>query len=359
MELFPIKMKFFFVIGVMSGTSLDGVDLIYLKFIQNERWNFEIINAKTYPYEDSVTKLLTNISKKSLEEVKKIDIEYCKKLAKIIREFIDEFSINKIDFVSSHGHTAIHDPSNSITYQIGNMPIISKEINQNVICDFRVQDLKLGGEGAPLVPVGEKYLFQEYDSFLNLGGFANISKHEGESIIAYDICPVNILLNNLSKKIGKDYDDRGSIASSGKLIVSLYEELEKLEYYQSSPPKSLGIEWVNENIFPLINKYFDYPIEDLLNTLSNHIANQISNNLKDIDKVLVTGGGAYNDYLIEIIRSKTDCEIIIPPKNIIEFKEALIFAFLGVLRYLNINNCYSSVTGASKDHCSGKIFLLN
>ena len=132
--------------------------------------------------------------------------------------------------------------------------------------------------------------------------------------------------------------------------------MEKLEYYKSSPPKSLGIEWVNANIFPLINKYFDYPIEDLLNTLSNHIANQISNNLKDIDKVLVTGGGAYNDYLIDIIRSKTASEIIIPSKNIIEFKEALIFAFLGVLRYLNINNCYSSVTGASKDHCSGKIF---
>ena len=352
-------MKIFYVIGVMSGTSLDGLDLIYLKFRQNERWNFEIINSKTYPYDDSVTKLLTNISKKSLEEVKKIDIEYCKKLAKLIRQFINEFSINKIDFVSSHGHTAIHDPSSSITYQIGNMPIISKEINQNVICDFRVQDIKLGGQGAPLVPVGEKYLFQEYDSFLNLGGFANISKHKGESIIAYDICPVNILLNNLSKKIGKDYDDKGSIASSGNFIVNLYEELEKLEYYQSSPPKSLGIEWVNENIFPLINKYFDYPIEDLLNTLSNHIANQISNNLKDIDKVLVTGGGAYNDYLIDIIRSKTDSEIIIPSKNIIEFKEALIFAFLGVLRCLNINNCYSSVTGASKDHCSGKIFLLN
>ena len=178
-------------------------------------------------------------------------------------------------------------------------------------------------------------------------------------MIAYDICPVNIVLNNLSKKIGKDFDNKGSIASSGKLILSLYEELENLKYYQSSPPKSLGIEWVDANIFPLINKYFDYPIEDLLNTLSNHIANQISNNLNDFDKVLVTGGGAYNDYLIDIIRSKTDSEIIIPSKNIIEFKEALIFAFLGVLKYLNINNCYSSVTGASKDHCSGKIFLLN
>ena len=302
------------------------------------------------------TEILNEISRKSIKEIKEIDVEYSKKLAKMINEFINEFSINKIDFVSSHGHTAIHDPSNLITYQMGNLSTLSTEINQKVICDFRVQDVKLGGEGAPLVPVGEKYLFHEYDSFINLGGFANISNHKGESLIAYDICPVNIVLNNLSKKIGKDFDDKGFIASSGKLIINLYEELEKLEYYQSSPPKSLGIEWVDEYIFPLINKYFDYPTEDLLNTLSNHIANQISNNLKNLDKVLVSGGGAYNDYLIDLIRSKTDSEIIIPSKNIIEFKEALIFAFLGVLRYLNINNCYSSVTGASKDHCSGKIF---
>ena len=352
-------MKNFNVIGVMSGTSLDGVDIIYVKFIQNESWSFKIINSKTYKYEDSIADILNDISKKSLEEIKEIDVVYTKKLAKIINGFIDEFSINKIDFVSSHGHTAIHDPSNLITYQMGNLSTLSTEINQKVICDFRVQDVKLGGEGAPLVPVGEKYLFHEYDSFINLGGFANISNHKGESLIAYDICPVNIVLNNLSKKIGKDFDDKGSIASSGKLIINLYEELEKLEYYQSSPPKSLGIEWIDEYIFPLINKYFDYPIEDLLNTLSNHIANQISNNLKNLDKVLVSGGGAYNDYLIHLIRSKTDSEIIIPSKNIIEFKEALIFAFLGVLRFLNINNCYSSVTGASKDHCSGKIFLLN
>ena len=352
-------MKNYNVIGVMSGTSLDGLDIVYVKFTQNESWSFKIINSKTYKYEDSTTEILNEISRKSIKEIKEIDVEYSKKLAKMINEFINEFSINKIDFVSSHGHTAIHDPSNLITYQMGNLSTLSKEINQKVICDFRVQDVKLGGEGAPLVPVGEKYLFHEYDSFINLGGFANISNHKGESLIAYDICPVNIVLNNLSKKIGKDFDDKGSIASSGKLIINLYEELEKLEYYQSSPPKSLGIEWVDEYIFPLINKYLDYPTEDLLNTLSNHIANQISNNLKNLDKVLVSGGGAYNDYLIHLIRSKTDSEIVIPSKNIIEFKEALIFAFLGVLRLLNINNCYSSVTGASKDHCSGKIFLLN
>ena len=349
-------MKNFNVIGVMSGTSLDGVDIVYVKFTLNESWRFKIINSKTYKYADSTVDMLSDISKKNLEEIKEIDVVYSNKLAKIINEFIEEFSINKIDFVSSHGHTAIHDPSNLITYQIGNLSTLSTEINQKVICDFRVQDVKLGGEGAPLVPVGEKYLFQEYDSFINLGGFANISKHDGESLIAYDICPVNIILNNLSKKIGKDYDNKGSIASSGKLILNLYDQLQKLEYYQLDPPKSLGIEWVDKNMIPLINKYSDYPIEDLLNTLSNHIANQISNNLKDIDKALITGGGAYNDYLIDIISSKSDSEIIIPSKNIIEFKEALIFAFLGVLRYLNINNCYSSVTGASKDHCSGKIF---
>ena len=144
-------MKNYNVIGVMSGTSLDGVDIVYVNFIQNESWSFKIINSKTYEYEDSTVDMLSDISRKSLEEIKEIDIVYSKKLAKIINEFIDEFSINKIDFVSSHGHTAIHDPSNFITYQIGNLSILSTEINQKVICDFRVQDVKLGGEGAPLV----------------------------------------------------------------------------------------------------------------------------------------------------------------------------------------------------------------
>ena len=350
-------MNNFYVIGVMSGTSLDGVDIVYVKFTKDETWSFEIISSKTYKYEKSVAELLIDLSKKSIDLIKEIDIEYSYELAKIINQFISQFSIKKIDFISSHGHTAIHNPSNSITYQIGNLPILSKIINQDVICDFRVQDVELGGQGAPLVPVGEKYLFKEYDSFINLGGFANISKHAGDNLIAYDICPVNILLNYFSRKIGKEYDDKGLIASSGKFIFSLYQELSNLEYYKLDPPKSLGIEWINEKVIPIIIKYVDNPVEDILNTLSNHIANQISDNLYGVKKVLVTGGGAYNDYLIEIIESKTNCKIIIPPNDIIEFKEALIFAFLGVLRNQNINNCYSSVTGASKNHCSGKIFF--
>lgn len=352
-------MNIFYVIGVMSGTSLDGVDIVYVKFTKNKIWSFEIIFSQTFKYEDSITRLIADLSTKNLEVIKKIDVEYSHELAKIINQFISQFSIKKIDFISSHGHTAIHNPSNSITYQIGNLPILSKIINQDVICDFRVQDVELGGQGAPLVPVGEKYLFKEYDSFINLGGFANISKHSGDNLIAYDICPVNILLNYFSRKIGKEYDNKGLIASSGKFIFSLYQELTNLEYYKLDPPKSLGIEWINDKVIPIINKYADSPVEDILNTLSNHIANQISNNLYGVKKVLVTGGGAYNDYLIEIIESKTNCKIIIPPNDIIEFKEALIFAFLGVLRNQNINNCYSSVTGASKDHSSGKIYLSN
>ena len=352
-------MNNFYVIGVMSGTSLDGVDIVYVKFTKDETWSFEIISSKTYKYEKSVAELLIDLSKKSIDLIKEIDIEYSYELAKIINQFISQFSIKKIDFISSHGHTAIHSPSNAITYQIGNLPILSKIINQDVICDFRVQDVELGGQGAPLVPVGEKYLFKEYDSFINLGGFANISKHAGDNLIAYDICPVNILLNYFSRKIGKEYDNKGLIASSGKFIFSLYQELSNLEYYKLDPPKSLGIEWINEKVIPIIIKYVDNPVEDILNTLSNHIANQISDNLYGVKKVLVTGGGAYNDYLIEIIESKTNCKIIIPPNDIIEFKEALIFAFLGVLRNQNINNCYSSVTGASKDHSSGKIYLSN
>tara|TARA_E500000178_G_scaffold282461_1_gene283063 strand:+ start:673 stop:1734 length:1062 start_codon:yes stop_codon:yes gene_type:complete len=352
-------MNIFYVIGVMSGTSLDGVDIVYVKFTKNEIWSFEIIFSQTFKYDDSITRLIADLSTKNLEVIKKIDVEYSHKLAKIINQFISQFSIKKIDFISSHGHTAIHNPSNAITYQIGNLPILSKIINQDVICDFRVQDVELGGQGAPLVPVGEKYLFKEYDSFINLGGFANISKHSGDNLIAYDICPVNILLNYFSRKIGKEYDNKGLIASSGKFIFSLYKELTNLEYYKLDPPKSLGIEWINDKVIPIINKYADSPVEDILNTLSNHIANQISDNLYGVKKVLVTGGGAYNDYLIEIIESKTNCKIIIPPNDIIEFKEALIFAFLGVLRNQNINNCYSSVTGASKDHSSGKIYLSN
>ena len=349
-------MKEYYVIGLMSGTSIDGVDLVYVNFKFDKIWKFKIINSKTYPYSESWKSTLKTISKKDLVEINKIDENYTNLLSKYVIKFINEFSIKNIDFISSHGHTALHDPENSLTYQIGNLPSISKQLGYKVICDFRVQDINLGGQGAPLVPVGEEYLFSDYNSFLNLGGFANITKKIKNKIIAYDICPINILFNSLCNKIDLEYDNNGDVAASGKINKGLYDELQSLKFYNLPYPKSLSAEWVNEFIEPILSKFNKVAINDMLNTFSNHFADQIVKNLLDKDKVLITGGGAYNTYLISRIKAQSNSKIFIPSSQIIEYKEALIFAFLGVLKDLNINNCYSSVTGAKKDHCSGKIY---
>lgn len=350
-------MKNYYVIGLMSGTSIDGVDIVYANFFYDKHWSFKILKSKTYEYDMDWQNILKNLSDKDLDSIKLIDKNYTKLLAEYILKFIEEFSIKKIDFISSHGHTALHDPSNSITYQIGNLKELSNYIGLKVICDFRAQDVKLGGQGAPLVPVGEKYIFPEYDNLINLGGFANITIKSNNNLTAYDICPVNIVFNHLSNLRHLKYDDKGKIASSGKLNIELFDCLQSLDYYKQISPKSLGIEWVNKNILPLINSFSEIPLEDLLNTFSKHFASQIDSNIKSAKKTLITGGGAYNDYLIQNIINLTESEIIIPSSEIIEYKEALIFGFLGVLKDLNINNCYSSVTGATKDHSSGNIFI--
>jgi len=350
-------MKNYYVLGLMSGTSIDGIDLVYANFVFNKYWSFKILESKTYQYNNDWQKILKNLSDKDLDSIKLIDKSYTKLLSKYILKFIDDFSIKKIDFISSHGHTALHDPLNSITYQIGNLKDLSAYVGLKVICDFRLQDVKLGGQGAPLVPVGEKYIFPEYDTLINLGGFANITIKSNNNLIAYDICPVNIVFNHLSNLIDLKYDHKGKIALSGKLNIELFNCLQSLDYYKQVSPKSLGVEWVNQIIFPIINSFLEIPLEDLLNTFSKHFASQIADNIKSANKILITGGGAYNDYLIQNIKDLTDSEIIIPNSEIIEYKEALIFGFLGVLKDLNINNCYSSVTGSIKDHSSGNIFI--
>ena len=350
-------MKQFNIIGIMSGTSLDGIDIVYVNFKFEQYWKYELIHSNTYMYEKKWITLLQSVSQEKINSIKKIDVEYTKLLSDFIIGFIDEFSIKDIDFISSHGHTALHQPSKSLTYQIGNLPILAKYINQKVVCDFRVQDVKLGGQGAPLVPVGEQYLFPEYNTLINLGGFANITKRIKNNLIAYDICPINIVFNHLSRKMKLKYDEGGYIASTGNMNEDLYNHLQRLNYYKQDPPKSLGAEWVNIQIHSILKDFQDIPIKDLMNTFSNHFAFQIVKNIKDQDKVLITGGGAYNDYLIERIKNLTSSKITIPDPKIIEYKEALIFSFLGLLRVLEINNCYSSVTGAKKDHCSGKIYI--
>ncbi|GAA4888201.1 anhydro-N-acetylmuramic acid kinase [Flaviramulus aquimarinus] len=342
----------------MSGTSLDGIDLVYATFLFKKVWHFEIIVAETIEYNYQWRQILKDLILSSSEELVQIDEKYSIYLSNIINNFIQKNNIQRIDAICSHGHTALHQPEHKLTYQIGNLQEMSSLLKRKVVCDFRVQDVELGGQGAPLVPIGDKLLFPQYDFCLNLGGFANISTEEKNSRIAYDVCPVNIVLNHYIKKLGFDYDDGGRMASKGNLNNELLQELNALGFYQKKYPKSLGLEWVNRNIFPLIDG-FQLEIKDILTTFVEHIAIQIASEINKKSKatVLITGGGVYNKFLVNKLKTHSKHTIVIPLDAIVEFKEALIFGFLGVLKLRNEVNCLKSVTGASKDHSSGRIFL--
>jgi len=345
------------VIALMSGTSLDGIDIIYTEFQKKDDWSFKILNFQTVPYSKKWKEILKSLTQQSKNDLIKIDKLYSKYLGEVVREFVYNESISNFDFIASHGHTAIHKPGEKYTYQIGNQQIFADTVNKKVICDFRVQDVEFGGQGAPLVPIGDKLLFSDYDCCINLGGFSNISLDEDNERIAFDICPVNIVLNYYVSKLDLDYDNNGNIAKTGKVNYQLLDELNGIDFYKKHPPKSLGLEWVEEHIFPLIdiNKI---PVKDILRTFVEHCAIHISRHLKKKStRALFTGGGVYNSFLIERIVEYSNTEVVIPDKTIIEFKEALIFGLLGVLKERNEINCLKSVTGAITDHSSGVVLL--
>lgn len=339
----------------MSGTSLDGLDICYSKFIKTKsNWDFQILTSETIPYSSEWEHALKNAIQLPSEELLKLNVDYGFYLGEKTSEFISKHKIINLDLIASHGHTVFHQPKNKFTLQIGDGRAIKSKTNKTVIYDFRSQDVILGGNGAPLVPIGDELLFSNFDACLNLGGFSNISLKRNGKRIAFDICPVNILLNSFAEKLGKKFDYNGEIARTGTIDHQLLENLNELEFYKQTAPKSLGIEWINNQISSLIQ---NQKAEDLLATFTEHAANQIANifDFYNIQNVLITGGGAYNSYLIEKIKTRTKTEINIPNKEIIEYKEALIFAFMGVLRSLNINNVLSTATGSQKDHCSGLI----
>ncbi|WAC03443.1 anhydro-N-acetylmuramic acid kinase [Lacinutrix neustonica] len=345
------------IIGVMSGTSLDGIDLALVTFTFNNKWTFKINVAETIPYSEKWQLELKTLINHTKEELYLIDQYYTEYLADVINQFILKHNIDTIDAVCSHGHTALHQPDRQLTYQIGNLPLLVKKLKQRVICDFRVQDVALGGQGAPLVPIGDELLFSKYDYCVNLGGFANVSTKTQSKRIAFDICPVNIVLNKYISTLGFSYDAEGRVASEGEINTALLSKLNDLTFYKESHPKSPGLEWVNEVIFPLMERYA-LTVKDVLRTYVEHIAIQIAEviNQKPNAKVLITGGGVFNLFLMDRIKRLSKNQIIIPSQEIIEFKEALIFGFLGVLKWRGENNCLSSVTGAVKDHASGMIY---
>ena len=353
-----MKEEYYNVIGVMSGTSLDGVDLAHIQFsVRDKKWSFNILESETIPYSSIWVNTLKTAVDFSENNLKKLNQDYTCLLASIISDFISLHKIKNLDAVCSHGHTILHQPEKGITLQIGNLPEISDLINQTVVCDFRVQDVNLGGQGAPLVPIGDRILFPEYDYCMNLGGFSNVSFEEKSSRIAFDISPVNTVLNFYSNQLGFDYDDKGQISATGLINNSLLNELNSLEFYPQKHPKSLGFEFVKETVLPLIERY-EIDITDKMRTFTEHVAMQIAIALPNKEgTILITGGGAYNDFLIERIQFHLPTiKIIIPENKILEFKEAVIFALLGVLKLRGQNNVLSSVTGAENDHSSGYIY---
>ncbi|MFV8378135.1 anhydro-N-acetylmuramic acid kinase [Flavobacterium sp. LB3R33] len=345
-------------IGVMSGTSLDGVDLVHIVFtVKNNKWEFQILESETISYTtDWLNKLKTAVDF-SEGQLEKLNQDYTQHLASIILSFIEKYDIKNLDAVCSHGHTILHQPQNGFTLQIGNLPEIAAVINQTVVCDFRVHDVQLGGQGAPLVPIGDRILFSEYDYCMNLGGFSNVSFEKNKERIAFDISPVNTVLNFYANQLGLDYDDKGSISRTGICNDDLLNKLNALDFYQKKHPKSLGFEFVKETILPLIESY-PISLEDKLHTFTEHVALQIAVALPNKNgSLFISGGGAYNDFLIERIQYHLPkMKIIIPSQKILEFKEALIFALLGVLKLRGEINVLSSVTGAKTDHSSGIIY---
>ncbi len=346
------------VLGVMSGTSLDGIDLAFVTFTRDLKWEFSIGAAETVPYNQEWKQRLSGGINLDSEELQVLDEDYTEYLAEVINKFINKHKLEELDAVCSHGHTIKHEPENGLTLQIGNLPQLAELTGNSVVCDFRVQDVALGGQGAPLVPVGDELLFSEYKYCLNLGGFANVSTSKDGNRIAYDICAVNTVLNHYAEKLGMEYDKDGDNARQGKLNPELLERLEALPFYKMPPPKSLGIEYVNKEILPLINS-LEKDIPSVLRNFTQHVALQISNEIgKDASaEVLVTGGGCLNTFLIQQIKKMTLTHLVIPSLEIINYKEALIFAFLGVLKLRDEINVYSSVTGAESDHSSGEIYL--
>lgn len=346
------------VVGVMSGTSLDGVDLAHIQFtLNNGRWGFAINEAVTVAYDNPwITRLKAAVSF-TADELEKLDEDYTVLLSGIINTFIKNIH-RAPDAVCSHGHTIQHQPDKGFTLQIGNRPELADLTGQKIVCDFRVADVALGGQGAPLVPIGDRMLFPDYDYCLNLGGFSNISFEEDGKRVAFDISPVNTVLNYYAGFFGMDYDDKGKIAAGGTVVIPLLEELDELEFYRTAYPKSLGFEFVKEVVIPLIERY-TAPCEDKLHTFTVHIAGQIAKVIGQNrqGKLLITGGGAYNDFLIKKIREKLPfTTVAIPDDKTIQYKEALIFGLLGVLRLRGEINVLASVTGALKDHSSGNIF---
>jgi anhydro-N-acetylmuramic acid kinase len=345
------------VTALMSGSSMDGVDLACCDLWWNGLvWDYTILEAFTLPYPVELYRKLDGACNMEPGDIQKLDIELGHFYGELLNGFHARIKLYP-DLISSHGHTILHEPAKGVTLQAGNGSIIAEKTNITVINDFRKEDVAQGGQGAPLVPIGDRLLFSGYDGCLNLGGIANISYDNSDgNRIAYDLCPANMALNNVAAREGLDYDLNGEIARSGSVHHQLLQQLNGLQYYSYEAPKSLGREWFLEQFLPLMQKS-GLPSSDLMSTVVEHIAQQIARGINSagIGKVLVTGGGAMNRTLVDRLKHYSVASLVTPGKQLINFKEALIFALLGVLKIRGEINCLASVTGGREDISAGTI----
>ncbi|HMU45225.1 MAG TPA: anhydro-N-acetylmuramic acid kinase [Chitinophagaceae bacterium] len=355
-------------IGLMSGSSLDGLDMVFASFNeQGGKWNFEILNAGCYSYSEEWHHRLKNATALSAKEYLLLHSSYGHYLGEQVMKFIEANQIHyQAALIASHGHTTFHLPALKMTAQLGDGSAIAAITGLPVVTDLRALDVALGGQGAPIVPIGEKLLLNDYDYFLNIGGIANISVNS-EDYIAFDVCPANRVLNMLANNEGKEFDEAGKISSTGNVDEQLLAELNQLEYYKAPFPKSLANDFGTDVVYPMIERK-GISSADALRTYTEHIAVQISKSLHDFktnklqtanSKLLVTGGGAFNIFLIERLKyhlSDLGIQIVVPDEKLVKYKEALIMAFIGVLRWRQEYNVLSSVTGAVKNSIGGALW---
>ncbi|MFM2226035.1 MAG: hypothetical protein RJA07_2237 [Bacteroidota bacterium] len=352
--------KVYHVLGLMSGSSLDGLDIAYCTFQKkNNQWNYTIEKAETFEYTNEWQQKLIALPQSSALEFIEANTNIAKLWSGMIKVFMEKNKIATIDFIASHGHTIFHQPLKNYSTQIGNGAVIAALTKLPVVCDFRSTDVALNGQGAPLVPIGDMLLFNKYDAFLNLGGISNITIKDEDKISAFDISPCNQWLNKIAQSVGKPFDENGEMAKAGNCHQPLFDALNSCSFYHQKAPKSLSNQdcdiFLKNNILPI-----NISADDKLRTITEHIAFQINAillNDSTTKKCLITGGGAFNLCLINELQKNKNWQFIIPDKNLIAFKEALIFAFLGTLRWRNEINVLQTITGATHDTSSGAIYL--
>lgn len=350
----------YYVIGLMSGSSLDGLDIAYCKFTFHNTWSFELLQANTLDL-GVWQETFRNYQYNSTQSTEHLHQDFAVFLAEKVQEFIALHHIEKVDLVASHGHTLYHFPAQGTTCQVGDGQIISKLLQKTVVSNLRQKDMDAGGQGAPIVPIGDLHLFHDFPICLNLGGIANVSIQQSNKILAFDICVANQVLNYFAQKLKLPYDDEGKIAATGKVNVIVLERLNALPFFQKVSPRSLDNAFQKELI--QILEQANLSIPDVLATFCEHIALQLKQALQNFpsmqnpnSKVLITGGGAFNQYLIKRFQAQMPYQFILPEASIIHFKEAVVMGFIGVLRIRNEINVLASVTGAKVDTCCGDLF---